>query len=385
MKFSAAVMKHYDAFPNETALVLDSLDEVVDQSFIKDLTQVMKSRERGIIACVRTNHPAIDDLHDVTYVHNVKVDGFRKEDILEYIERYFEEDEMVVDRFRTVIESETRLQTLFKNPLLLCLVCILVAEGHYTTQDLASITKIDIYAQIEELVCRREGWTYEEVMINLKRFHEYALLVLLEEKELFLTDMEKHKIDPRKLPFVHFENDELAIIYHGSKIVWPHRSFVEFSAAKCIADSDPKLQDLILLYICCQRKLNNVLLLLAELLKYDEDIIKKYANAILALQVRIKSTHRLSCHTPKNNKVIDKLLSNKPSEIFTAKSKNVDRAIAKGITPCQICWKSSRLISQSGCQAAFQNASDLIKTLPMEHGHQRLFSEILSPLVSKSK
>ncbi|XP_038045630.1 NACHT, LRR and PYD domains-containing protein 3-like [Patiria miniata] len=132
--------KVIQAEPNEVLILLDGFDEMMtktlnEASFGSILKALNRKKYRHCCICVSTRPSRLETLMSTSLVQNpcthVEVLGFAKEDVNEYIRKFFKED-ADIDNSNALIKSVEMSNTLrdfAKIPMLLLLMCLLWREN----------------------------------------------------------------------------------------------------------------------------------------------------------------------------------------------------------------------------------------------------------------
>lgn len=389
-------LDHFQKFPEETAIVYDSLDETAGKKqLIADLYQEIRKKKRVVMAGVRLNHPVLNDMPRGMSIRHVEVEGFDSDNVLLYIETFFMNDQekksdtdkkasrVVVEKFRELLESDLRLLGLLTNPLVLCLVCILVKYG-VAVEELRNIKKIEIYAKIEALVCEREGKDFNNERENLKLFHKFCLLMLLKNGGFFVKDMRNFGIDVESIPFISIGKKNVMSFNQGPQVLWPHRSFQEYSAAKYILECGETMRNGLLMYIASKRELNNTLNFITGLLELKGNDLKGVVNIVLALQAKLEQQNHLPfCKTLDNIKLA-KFLSE--MDIDTCIEKDLSNEFQRSlytVKPCKECWRNSKYGSTTGAQPIINNALACFSNLLEDDERKHMFLKTIAHVLPK--
>ncbi len=214
----------------------------------------------------------------------IEIQDFTKENIDDYLRKYFHNNEKKIASTQTILE---KLNGAWNNPLVLCMVCELVASD-----EVLEIGQINIIELYERIVKRRlvdfNVWKNKERKINKESYLKQIYSGL--GKIAYLQIIENEKITSLD-EYISLPNDDaiewVNLLFRKNtetqEFDFVHQSFKEYFAAKYIFDEMKSEPDFNYEWFLCQelKKVDtNFLEMLVNFIKTDEELKEKFLKQI---------------------------------------------------------------------------------------------------------
>ena len=278
--------------PKRCCIIVDALDEMSSNvKVMNELFDMMENKACFFIITCRTEHPVLDRRMNL-FQRVVQVVGFDEPDVIPFITQFLtspgEELPTYGEAMCTVVSQSPKLLGLCCNPLVACLLCLLIAERQLEVEDLGGLTLLEIYKKIEDLILLRENKvTDEKLLREMNCLHRLALNSLLQKKYSYSeVELATFGIMMDSSVLVFLQKQESSSLWAASEVsfFWLHRSFMEFAAAMAINSYSQHVKEILICYICSKRELNHVSHFLGHLFQDDEHLLGLVCSATLVLQ-----------------------------------------------------------------------------------------------------
>ncbi|XP_071810322.1 NLR family CARD domain-containing protein 4-like [Asterias amurensis] len=236
----SALKEFIDKNQDKVLILLDGFDEckitTTDTSSFGSILKVIKRKLGPECWVVITSRPPLDKLVNSSLVMkpftHVRVEGFSKTDINEYVNKFFPDDHDKASKLIEQIELSDTLSDLAESPMLLLLMCLLMGSKENTLPD----TMTRLYNKALNYIFKRKTRDIKDAAISkiLTSIGKVALGSLLSKDQSFAFregDFEKSALDAAMNAGVLTGERVIDGLESYQRVSFIHHTFLEYCAA----------------------------------------------------------------------------------------------------------------------------------------------------------
>ena len=232
-----------DTFGHKCLLILDGLDEhVLGQN--EDVVKIIKGQKHSNCNLFVTSRPHSTKSVERDFSTIVRIEGFGREEAASFAKKLLHDEKKVQMVLNFEYAEFSGDNSLYKSPILLSFMCLLVREDHIDLTD-RKITVGEIYTRMirclykKYTIKKNKIYTFEEFVKSISLVGKLALKTLLSGDALMKRKDIRHEVGEEAFDYgllIGHEDahllirDETADIY----VTFPHRSIQEFLGAFCL-------------------------------------------------------------------------------------------------------------------------------------------------------
>ncbi|XP_022083494.1 NACHT, LRR and PYD domains-containing protein 3-like isoform X1 [Acanthaster planci] len=238
-----ALWSYIKTNPHQVLLLLDGFDELMttslDKSSFGSILKILNGKLcRGCTVLVGTRPSHFErlvtrDLVGEQFAH-VSVMGFNKEDMREYVKKFYSDDSDQAEGLLARIQSSNLLSTLAASPMLLLLMCLLWKD-HSTLPE----TMSRLYFKALEYIGKRKNVSKEEMSRAVIALGKVGLLGLLSQGQILSfkeNDFEPSVLDMALKAGILTRERVAKVFSLHNNVQFIHKTFQEFTVALYLKD-----------------------------------------------------------------------------------------------------------------------------------------------------
>ena len=166
--------RYMNQHPDQFLFILDGISEC-NLEELHDIEKFLLDKGHGRFFVIATTRLEVQDCRKLckTFHSRYRICGYNKQDVLDYVSKYFRHDKAKCDELKEYLENDKDLMELAKTPLIAMIICELWQEkdklltitqvlSYYTSMVIKLIKLQENLSALEDLAIRRVTKTKEE-------------------------------------------------------------------------------------------------------------------------------------------------------------------------------------------------------------------------------